>query len=319
MLSQRRTVDWSAMVHPVRPVPRLASTSGAGEASSLLSAFNTLMNASGLDAAARHAVELARSHIGFTRCGVFLLDETGRYMLGTWGSDLQGNLVDEHHVMFEFSAAADDVFRRSEVEGQHFTVLDGCPIVVQRETSTQVAGRSWVACTPIRSARARVGMMFNDTGLTAAPVDEGKQARAAMLCSLLGNLIEVFRVERPQNPTPHLLASVRQPTVQKTLEMLTKNPALSGKEIAVALRTSNSRVVRLFKSELGISLVQYRNQLRLERFRALVGMGEENLLRAARGAGFGSYAQFYRVFRGTYGSAPRDHARVRAALAALVP
>jgi len=31
-----------------------------------------------------------------------------------------------------------------------------------------------------------IAILFNDTALSGAPLDEGKQARAALLCSLLG-------------------------------------------------------------------------------------------------------------------------------------
>ena len=59
-------------------------------------------------------------------------------------------------------------------------------------------------------------------------------------------------------------------------------------------------------------LVEYRNHLRLERFQVLVDRGGENLLEAALAAGFGSYAQFHRVFRAVRGSTPRDTVRGRA-------
>ena len=70
--------------------------------------------------------------------------------------------------------------------------------------------------------------------------------------------------------------------------------------------------MRLFKAEVGSSLVDYRNQLRIERFQALVEAGEDNLHEVARAAGFGSYAQFHRVFRAAFGTAPRNYLRAGA-------
>ncbi|MEM7342930.1 MAG: helix-turn-helix transcriptional regulator [Chloroflexota bacterium] len=56
-------------------------------------------------------------------------------------------------------------------------------------------------------------------------------------------------------------------------------------------------VSRLFRKQTGISLAKYRNRCRLERFLALYGDGFSRvMLDAALEAGFGSYAQFYRVF-----------------------
>jgi len=291
------------------PVPVLMSTSESSSLASLLSAFDMLLTADNTDAVVRRAIELARSRIGLDRVGIFLIDEGAACMLGTWGTDLNGAPVDERHVMFELGDSVLDVFRRAESEGKHFSVLDNCPIVVH-DGATDVVGRGWVACTPIRSARARIGMMFNDVGLTRAPVDEEKQSKAAILCSLLGNMIELARA-RPGPSRKSEPSGVKHPIVLRALEMLSRDPALVGKQIATSLDISLSRLVRLFKAEVGLSLVEYRNRLRIERFQVLVGAREENLHEVARAAGFGSYAQFHRVFRAVYGTAPSSYLRAR--------
>ena len=95
--------------------------------------------------------------------------------------------------MYDLSETDREAFRRAEEEGAHFTVFENCPIVEHHQGETRVAGRGWVACTPIRSTRAPIGMMFNDTGLSGEPVDEAKQAHAAILCSLLGTLLDPVR------------------------------------------------------------------------------------------------------------------------------
>jgi AraC-like DNA-binding protein len=66
-----------------------------------------------------------------------------------------------------------------------------------------------------------------------------------------------------------------------------------------------SHLSRTFKAQTGISITRFRNQRRLERFRALYGDGRHTTtLAAALEAGFGSYAQFFRVFRAETGSTP---------------
>jgi AraC-like DNA-binding protein len=291
------------------PVPVLRPSSVGGELSALLSAFDMLLAVDQTDAILRCALEVARSHVGLERVGLFLLDDGAQHLLGTWGTNLQGELVDEHHVMFDWSETVLNVFRRAESEGQPFTVLDNCPIVVQQVNATRVVGRGWLACTPIRSAHKRIGMMFNDVGLNSAPVDEAKQARAAILCSLLGSLVELTRTQAERTHVPR--GPGKHPLVRKAVTLLADDPALVGKQIAHALDISPSHLLRMFKAELGVSLVEYRNRLRLERFQALLDAGEGNLLGAARAAGFGSYAQFHRVFRNMYGTAPRDYLHAR--------
>ena len=91
--------------------------------------------------------------------------------------------------------------------------------------------------------------------------------------------------------------------------MLAKDPTMGGKEIAARLDISLSRLVRVFKAQIGMSLVEYRNRLRLERFSILLDRGRTNLLGAALDAGFGSYAQFHRVFRALRHATPREYLR----------
>jgi AraC-like DNA-binding protein len=95
--------------------------------------------------------------------------------------------------------------------------------------------------------------------------------------------------------------------------LLARDPSLSGKKIASSLGISVSRLARVFKQEIGVSMVDYRNRLRLERFQMLVDSGGENLLEAALSAGFGSYAQFHRVFRAWRGTTPREYLHGRQA------
>jgi transcriptional regulator GlxA family with amidase domain len=99
--------------------------------------------------------------------------------------------------------------------------------------------------------------------------------------------------------------------VGKIVRMLARDPSLGGKTMATKLSISLSRLARLFKTEMGLSLVEYRNQLRLERFLVLVDSGGGNLLEAALAAGFGSYAQFHRVFCGVYTKTPREYLTLR--------
>ena len=58
---------------------------------------------------------------------------------------------------------------------------------------------------------------------------------------------------------------------------------------------------------MGVSLVEYKNRLRIERFLTLVAPGGGNLMQAALDAGFGSYAQFHRVFRNLLGATPKEY------------
>jgi AraC-like DNA-binding protein len=75
--------------------------------------------------------------------------------------------------------------------------------------------------------------------------------------------------------------------------------------LARAVRLSSSHLSRIFNEQTGVSISRFRNQQRLQRFVHLYGRGRRTTaLAAALEAGFGSYAQFHRVFREQTGRSP---------------
>ena len=76
-------------------------------------------------------------------------------------------------------------------------------------------------------------------------------------------------------------------------------------QLAAQAGLSASRLTRLFKQQTGVSLTHYRQRQQLERFLELYGRGRRrNMTEAALAAGFGSYAQFHRVFKQCFGYGP---------------
>ena len=76
-------------------------------------------------------------------------------------------------------------------------------------------------------------------------------------------------------------------------------------DLARMVGLSPSHLSRLFSTQMGLSISRFRNQQRLDRFLRLYGHGRATTaLAAAHEAGFGSYAQFHRVFRQETGHNP---------------
>ncbi|HEX2732548.1 MAG TPA: AraC family transcriptional regulator [Polyangiaceae bacterium] len=98
------------------------------------------------------------------------------------------------------------------------------------------------------------------------------------------------------------------PAVGKAADILRVHPETNSmQELAQVCGASASWLSRLFRQQVGISLVGYRNQSRIERFFELYGQGQRrNLTQAAHEAGFGSYAQFHRVFKEALGYSPAE-------------
>ena len=312
-MSRRRRVDWPLILGlpgADPPAPKVVERSVRGQLAALLSAFDQILALEDPDAILRRSVEVARETIGLARAAIFLFDRSRNMMLGTWGSDLKGALVDEHQIMYSLSETDREAFRRAKEEGARFTVFDDCPLVEHRGVETRVAGRGWLACTPILSAHGTIGMLFNDAGLSGAPVDENRQAHAAILCSLLATILDPVRGIPGAGRGGSGETKMRR-LVTTAAAMLAEDTALDAGRIARRLEVSAGWFARIFKAEMGMSLVEYRNRLRLDRVDALLDQGSRTLLQAAREAGFGSYAQFHRIFRKLRGVTPREYLRRR--------
>jgi AraC-like DNA-binding protein len=97
------------------------------------------------------------------------------------------------------------------------------------------------------------------------------------------------------------------PAVRAAARLLQAEPNAEADLTGLARRVglSPTHLSRLFAAQIGVPLTRYRNQHRLHRFLSGYGDGSRTTaLAAALAAGFGSYAQFYRVFRQETGRTP---------------
>jgi AraC-like DNA-binding protein len=249
----------------------------------------------------RESVEFARAAIRLERVAIYLVGPGSRSMIGTWGTDTHGQTTDEHDLTFDIDDMARRFFARS-ARGYAWSIYEDCPLIVHEDGRSRTVGRGWLACTAIQAGGQPVGILYNDTAISHAPVDESKQARAALLCSLLGRALEPCRAYLLD---PEIGESKpRHPLVRGAAHLLVRDPSLSFEELARRLQVSKGHLTRTFKRHADMSIVDYRNELRLAQF--LSQVNNKGLLDAALGAGFGSYAQFHRVFRARFGKAPRE-------------
>ncbi len=302
---QRRRIDWRVTVADDPPQAKLAAPPAhSSELAEIASALLTDPSPETVDRMLRCSVEFARQVIHLERAAIFLLDTEAQSMVGTWGTNAQGNTIDEHDIMYDFGDLDREIFARAE-QGYAWTVYDDCPLIAQVNEQTRVLGRGWVGCTAIVGTRGPLGILFNDTALGHAEFDEAKQARTAVLCSLLGRALETSRT------APSQLGAVdskpQHRLVREVTQLLVRDPSLSCESLAMRLKLSSGQLARTFKQHARISIVEHRNEIRLARFLGRVDTQAGNLLEAALEAGFGSYAQFHRVFRARFGQSPREY------------
>ena len=97
------------------------------------------------------------------------------------------------------------------------------------------------------------------------------------------------------------------PAVGRALEILSEeggNQDLGA--LARSCAVSEAYLSRIFRRQIGVPLSRYRNSLRLARFwEAYRQPAQRTVSEAVYEAGFGSYAQFYKVFTQAYGRGPR--------------
>lgn len=314
MAARRKSeqVDWPKIVGRDIGSPRTAPV--VTGAVSVLAAVDELSSYRDLDLVLRRAVELLRDRIGLERASVFLYDDTGEKLCGTWGTGLLGETTDEHHIYFR------EGFHHREARAQALAgvspwmAFTEVPLVVHVDGDSRVAGHGWNAITPIVARSGVIGFMANDAARTGSPIDESKQVQGAILCRLLGGLIEDLRRGSTALPWKSLLSRLprvgeddRESLVISAVHALHRDPTLTARDLGKRFGMSPAKLSATFKTEMGVSLVEYKHRLRLERFLALVAPGGGNLMQAALDAGFGSYAQFHRVFRELLGTTPREY------------
>ncbi|MBA3687158.1 MAG: helix-turn-helix domain-containing protein, partial [Planctomycetes bacterium] len=167
------------------------------------------------------------------------------------------------------------------------------------------AGADALLAQPSASVLAR--MLSGETTRALAPLlgdlalqDDG-QVVADGLRYALSRLWHAWR----QAPVDLPVRAVH-PAVANAARLLRHSvDALDASALGASVGLSADHLGRSFSEQLGVSLVDYRNGQCLDRLLASLHAGERNLELAARAAGFGSYAQFHRVFRRALGTSPR--------------
>ncbi len=146
------------------------------------------------DTITRRAVELAREKLGLERCSLQWFES--QTLVGTYGTDRDGNTVDERRYRNVLEDDWMDNLRRQGANLQWY-YFEGHHIDYQGEEMEEF-GQGWVVLTPLHSNQKWMGAFFNDAAITHAPYDPIKQELVAVYCSMLFNIIERRRSEGEQ-------------------------------------------------------------------------------------------------------------------------
>lgn len=136
----------------------------------------------------------------------------------------------------------------------------------------------------------------------AARTDDPVHFNTALAAALLDAWAAFQAAEQP------VLGADLHPAVQKAARLIQDSPEVADlAAVANQAGLSRTRLSELFRRQTGVTLVDFRNRVRLEKFHALAAAAppaQRKLLPLALEAGFGSYQQFYRVFKQRTGRGP---------------
>lgn len=160
--------------------------------------------------------------------------------------------------------------------------------------------------TLTRQAAQRLGSLFETIHDSREETD---RYNAGLPYALL-NAWTAHLADQTEDPGDMLGEDIH-PAVEKAARLIHyETEVKSVEDLGREAGLSAGRLSRLFKKQLGISLVEYRNKQRLERFLSLYGAGKrKTMMTAALEAGFGSYPQFHRIFKQLMGYSPAEYRR----------
>ncbi len=142
------------------------------------------------DELCRLAVELGRSRLGFDRLGLWLLDDDSRFMVGSFGTDENGQLRDERGKRLladPTSQFAEVLFGELPIEHR-----DDEPLY---DDDHEVVGRGWSAMAAMWDGDKVIGCIITDNLLQQQPVSKYQLELLRLYGSTLGHLCTRKRVE----------------------------------------------------------------------------------------------------------------------------
>lgn len=145
----------------------------------------------------RRSVELARVGLGLERCAIFVRDKDS--VLGTFGTTLKGEIVDESSIRHPFEG----LWRRRIERVQQSKKNQW---IESEETYTELgrngvkAGREGtIAITALPSpdpSQLPIGVLVNDNALSGSPLDRATQGIVSIYCSIVGSI--AYRLQTQQ-------------------------------------------------------------------------------------------------------------------------
>jgi PAS domain S-box-containing protein len=143
-----------------------------------------------LDQFYKRAVEFGLQRLGFERLGLLLYDEERATVIGTYGTDPQGNLVPEHHLRF-VPTDLTGILMRSFQQEERFALDESAELY----SSEQIIGTGWNAAAVLWNGSDKFGWLAADNAVHHTPYTKPLLDTLALYALTLGSLIAQKRTQ----------------------------------------------------------------------------------------------------------------------------
>ncbi|MDF2152685.1 diguanylate cyclase [Vibrio sp. CAU 1672] len=166
----------------------------------------------------KSAVTFAIQKLGIDRMALFLTDENCSYMQGTWGTDIQGNVVDESYFFGETQDFA--LINLARATPNEVAFEESVPIY----HDCNIVGFGWAAMTLVTSnSNGPIAFIAVDNLLTRAPLTSQLREVIRMFAS---SLAEVLQRTQAQESIQELNENLEREVQKRTRELEEANRQL---------------------------------------------------------------------------------------------
>ena len=142
-----------------------------------------LMQIDHLDRFYKRAVELGLERFGFERLGLFLYNPSDGTASGTYGTDIYGTVIDEHHL--RFSPGKGGVMWRAFQGMERFCFDDNMPLFNNR----QPVGIGWNAAATLWNGTQSIGWLVTDNFVHRRPASKPLLDILSLYAMTIGTLL----------------------------------------------------------------------------------------------------------------------------------
>ena len=148
----------------------------------------------------RRAIELGQEKLGFKRLGLLLYDEKTEMIQGTFGTDIEGNIVDERG----FKQGIWNTLREVIAEKKRLAIWEDVPLY----NDSEVVGHGWSAIAVLWNGNKGLGWLATDNLLTQEPSSQEHLDLLMLYGDALGHLITQKESEQVLQERENLLQIV---------------------------------------------------------------------------------------------------------------